>query len=162
MASSAYIAFGSNLGDRRSNIERALGSLSAFSEEGMTVSSLWQSKAVDMDDDAGDFLNGVVCIRTCLQPLELLATLQKIEEELGRPEHHPRNRSRTIDLDIICIDDLTLDTPELTIPHPHTRTRRFVLAPLAEIAPALILPGDTKTVKELLHDAPPMEIAPLG
>lgn len=161
MVSTVYIAFGSNLGDRRANIERALESLTAISEGDMQVSSLWQSKAINIKDDASDFLNGAVCIRTSLPPRALLVALQEIEETLGRPRLHGSHQSRTIDLDIICIDDLILDTPDLLIPHPRARERAFVLAPLSEIAPALRLPGERKPVNELLNDAPAMDLCRL-
>lgn len=154
----AHIAFGSNLGDRRENVKAALAELASVSDIPLEVSSLWETEPVAMDDGAGQFLNGVVRLGTSLEPPALLARLQAIEEALGRPRDHARNAPRNIDLDIICIDDLVVDSPELVLPHPRARTRRFVLAPLAEIAPDLILPGETETVEALLEKAPAMKI----
>lgn len=157
----AYIAFGSNLGDRRSNIKRALELLVELSEGEMKVSSLWESAPADMSDEAGRFLNGVVSFRTSLAPHTLLEALQSIEETLGRPRQRGKNQSRTIDLDIICLGDLVLETPDLVIPHPRARDRKFVLAPLAELDPDMVLPGESETVK-VLDSESSMEISRLS
>lgn len=154
MLSMAYIAFGSNLGDRWSNIEQALESLAEISRGEMKVSSLWRSVPAGMEEDAGEFLNGAVRIRTSLSPRELLAALQSIEEAIGRPREHGKNQARTMDLDIICIDDVVFESPDLVIPHPRARERNFVLIPLAEIEPELIMPGETETVSQLADGLP--------
>lgn len=154
----AHIAFGSNLGDRRENVKTALAELASVSEIPLEVSSLWETEPVAMDDGAGQFLNGVVRLGTSLEPSVLLARLQAIEEALGRPRDQGRNASRNIDLDIVCIDDLVMQSSELVLPHPRARDRRFVLAPLAEISPDLVLPGETETVEALLERAPPIRI----
>ncbi|MBD3648748.1 MAG: 2-amino-4-hydroxy-6-hydroxymethyldihydropteridine diphosphokinase [Pseudomonadales bacterium] len=151
----AYIAFGSNLGDRHKNVDAALSELSLISETPLRVSSLWETETVDIGG-AAPIRNGVVCLGTRLEPPALLSKLQAIEEALGRPRDHGSNLSRQIDLDIVCVDDLVMDSPQLTLPHPRARERRFVLAPLAEIAPDLLLPGESDTVTELLEKAPPL------
>lgn len=132
----AYIALGSNLGDRVSYIMSAVASLQ---EKGASV--LKQSTIIETDPVGGPpqpkFLNAVVKIETRLSPVELLNQCQGIEKELGRVRDVP-NGSRTIDLDILLYDRLVLDTPRLTIPHPRMFERAFVLEPLKEMEPALL------------------------
>lgn len=160
--STVYIAFGANLGDRRSNIEAALAALASIAADDIEVSSLWESAPHGMDPQAGDFLNGVVRLQSDLEPRALLEALQSIEARQGRPRSHVPNEPRPIDLDIVCIDQLIVDEPDLVVPHPRARERRFVLAPLAELAPALVLPGESATVTELRDAAPPMAIRRLS
>ena len=95
------------------------------------------------------FLNAAVAVETSLRPTELLATLLDIERELGRTREGPRYGPRTIDLDLLLVDGVTIDEPGLTLPHPRLHERAFALAPLAEIDPAIIVPGHG-TVRELL------------
>ncbi|OGX37360.1 MAG: 2-amino-4-hydroxy-6-hydroxymethyldihydropteridine diphosphokinase [Omnitrophica WOR_2 bacterium RIFCSPLOWO2_12_FULL_50_9] len=132
----AYIALGSNLGDRVSYIMSAVASLQ---EKGASV--LKQSTIIETDPVGGPpqpkFLNAVVKIETRLSPVELLNQCQGIEKELGRVRDVPSG-SRTIDLDILLYDRLVLDTPRLTIPHPRMFERAFVLEPLKEMEPALL------------------------
>jgi len=158
MTATVYIAFGSNLEDRRAHIEKALSALERLATGPMNVSSLWQSAPVDMDPDTSWFLNGVVAFETELAPRLLLSALQSIERAGGRPADHGRNQPRRIDLDIICMGDLIVDDADLQLPHPRAGERRFVLAPLAEIAPDLVFPGESKTVEKLLTLAPDMAI----
>ncbi len=88
------------------------------------------------------------------EAMELLQHLRQIEASLGRPSRHERNASRTLDLDLLYFGDAVLSTPELELPHPRMTTRRFVLEPLAEIRPELVLPAQNKTVAELLAALP--------
>jgi 2-amino-4-hydroxy-6-hydroxymethyldihydropteridine diphosphokinase len=88
---------------------------------------------------APDFINAVVAFETSLHPFALLRSLQEIEARLGRPKDHRKNESRTIDLDIICYGDLSIDEKELTIPHPRAAQRDFVMTPLKEVAPDVAL-----------------------
>ena len=99
------------------------------------------------------YVNGVVALKTELQPLELLRHLHKIEAEMGRQRPYPW-APRTIDLDILYFDDLVLSHPDLTIPHPRVAQRRFVLSPLLEIAPDFTDPLRKLTVRELLERCP--------
>ncbi len=132
----AYIALGSNLGDRVSYIMSAVASLQ---EKGASV--LKQSTIIETDPVGGPpqpkFLNAVVKIETRLSPVELLNQCQAIEQKLGRVRS-VINGPRTIDLDILLYDRLVLDTPRLTIPHPRMFERAFVLEPLKEMEPALL------------------------
>jgi 2-amino-4-hydroxy-6-hydroxymethyldihydropteridine diphosphokinase len=129
----ALICLGSNIGDPRANIERAVCRLSSL---GIVVarSSLFRSAPWGVREQ-DDFMNAVVALKMPLIPLDLLHALQKIERELGRVQTY-RWGPRVIDLDILTYDDLVLNAPELTLPHPHLFERAFVLAPLSEIDPA--------------------------
>ncbi|MBE9010946.1 2-amino-4-hydroxy-6-hydroxymethyldihydropteridine diphosphokinase [Pseudanabaenaceae cyanobacterium LEGE 13415] len=126
------IALGSNLGDSRSILESALSRL----EPVIARSSWYQTKAVTLPNSPPqpDYLNGCAIVETDLQPLELLAKLQQIEAEFGRIRYQ-RWDARTLDLDILLVDDVIFQTETLEIPHPRMSDRAFVLVPLAEIAP---------------------------
>jgi 2-amino-4-hydroxy-6-hydroxymethyldihydropteridine diphosphokinase len=135
VAHHAYIGLGSNLGDRVANVRRALDELRPAST----------SRLVETDPvgylDQPRFVNAVALVGTDLAPRALLDRLLGIECDLGRTRDGPRFGPRTIDLDLLLYDDLVLDEPGLTIPHPRMHERRFVLEPLAEIAPGLVVPG---------------------
>ena len=145
----AYIGFGSNIGDRLAHIQNAIHALSET--EGITlqkISSIYQTDPVGYETQA-QFLNGVAAIQTDLPPLSLLRTLKDIEVSVGR-QHRIRWGPREIDLDILMYGDLCLQTEKLVIPHPEMHRRRFVLAPLAEIAPDLVHPVLKESVQTLL------------
>ena len=145
----AYIGFGSNVGDRRNNILRALTLLTNRPDVRLEqVSGLYETQPVGFLEQA-DFLNGVVCVETALPPKQLLAACMKIEQALKR-KRIIRWGPRTIDLDILLYDDVFVNTRELTIPHRELENRRFVLAPLVEIAPKVNVPNSKKTVERLL------------
>ena len=144
-----YIGFGSNIGDRLAYIQNAIHALSET--EGITlqkVSSVYETDPVGYETQA-QFLNGVVSIQTNLPPLTLLGTLKDIEASVGR-QHRIRWGPREIDLDILIYGDLCLRTEKLVIPHPEMHLRGFVLAPLAEIAPALVHPVLKESIQALL------------
>lgn len=146
----AYIGFGSNIGDRLSYIRSAITALSAT--EGITlqkISSLYETAPVG-NEAQDDFLNGVVSIRTHHSPHTLLYTLKQIEINIGR-KHRIRWGPREIDMDILIYGDLCVETQNLTVPHPEMPLRRFVLVPLAEIAPDLVHPILNETIKTLLE-----------
>ena len=146
----AYIGFGSNIGDRLGHIQNAIDTLSKT--EGITlkkISSIYKTDPVGYEAQA-QFLNGVAAIQTDLPPLSLLRTLKDIEAVVGR-QHRIRWGPREIDLDILIYGDLCLQTEKLVIPHPEMHLRRFVLAPLAEIAPDLVHPVFQETVQTLLE-----------
>jgi 2-amino-4-hydroxy-6-hydroxymethyldihydropteridine diphosphokinase len=149
------IALGSNLGDRHGEIEAGLAFLAGLSLEGRIVaSSFIETVPVDCAPGTPLFLNAVAEIQVDpekLAPVDLLQRLQGFEISRGRPARHEHHAPRPLDLDIIYYGDLVLREPGLEIPHPRALQRRFVLAPLAEIRPNLILPGQTKTVAELLQ-----------
>jgi len=135
-AVSAWIGLGANLGDRQATLRAALAAMAGLPGTRLQrTSSLYRSAPVDAGGP--DYLNAVVQVETTLAPHALLAQLQAIEQAAGR-ERPYRNAPRTLDLDILLYDALTLASPTLTIPHPRMATRAFVLVPLAEIAPHLL------------------------
>jgi 2-amino-4-hydroxy-6-hydroxymethyldihydropteridine diphosphokinase len=145
----AYVGLGANLGDRRATIERAVELLrGAPGVEVLAVSSLRETDPVGFEDQPR-FLNGAVALETTLTARELLDLLLEIERRLGRTRGGPRFGPRTIDLDLLVYGDAELDEPGLTVPHARLHERRFVLEPLAELAPALVVPG-RGSLEELL------------
>ncbi|MCI0530941.1 MAG: 2-amino-4-hydroxy-6-hydroxymethyldihydropteridine diphosphokinase [candidate division Zixibacteria bacterium] len=131
-----FIGFGSNLGDRHKNIKDAISRLKKNLQiEIEKLSSLYESAPVEMQSP-NLFLNGVAQMHTCLTPLKLLSALQAVEEKLGRDlKTKGKKQDRTIDLDILFYNDLIFAVPELAVPHPQAHKRRFILLPMAEIAP---------------------------
>lgn len=153
MAATAYIGLGSNLGDREGYLRRALRRLEeAGAGHVRRVSPVYETDPWGYADQ-GPFLNLVAEIETDLTPSALLAGAQAIERELGR-ERTLRWGPRTIDLDILLYGDLIWDKPELTLPHPRLAERAFVLVPLADLDPGLVIPGTAKTVAEALRALP--------
>ncbi len=152
----AGVAFGSNLGDRLGHLQAASAEVMCIEklEPPIQVSAIYETEPVDCDAAAGKFLNAVIEIGYTGDAMELLQRLREIEKKLGRPSRRERNASRTLDLDLLYFGDALLSTPELELPHPRMTTRRFVLAPLAEIRPDLVLPSQKKTVTELLAALP--------
>ena len=150
----AGIALGSNLGDRLNNLRAACEHLRASQVVGAPArySRVYETEPVGTASDAGAFLNAVVEVEFEGHPLTLLDELQAIEARLGRPSKRPRNASRTIDLDILYAGNLALTNDEIVIPHPRLHVRRFVLQPLADLRPELVLPGLQKTIAELLAE----------
>ena len=153
----AYIALGSNLGDAPKNVWLAIEHLQHFSEHPLQKSSLWKTTPVNCPPGSPDFVNAVVSLapRAEETPESLLKKLQAMEKEFGRKPKSVSNEPRLLDLDLIAFGNETRSTPDLTLPHPRAHQRRFVLHPLAEIAPELILPGQQKTIAELFYALPP-------
>ena len=151
------VALGSNLGDSQRNMLRAVQELKVLSDHVLLVSSLWQTTPVDCPPGSPAFVNAVVGLvpREGETPESLLAKLQALEKEFGRRPKEVLNEPRLLDLDLIAFGNETRATKELTLPHPRAHERRFVLQPLSEIAPDLILPGQTKSVARLLDQLPP-------
>lgn len=138
----AGIAIGSNLGDRYGVLNQAILNIKLLHEEGeFLTSSFLHTEPQDCPPGSPEFLNAVVELETSLTPLDLLTKLRSLEAKAGRPEKHEFHAPRTLDLDILYCDDLTLHFDELQLPHPRITERYFVLKPLAEIRPDLILPG---------------------
>lgn len=136
-AHSAIVAFGANLGNPARAIQQAMQLLSQHPNVSeFKASNLYRTKPVDAIGP--DFCNAVAQLKTSLNAPELLALLLDIEQRLGR-ERSTRNAPRTIDLDLIALDQQTMTLPDLTLPHPRAHTRAFVLIPLCEIAQSVVL-----------------------
>ena len=137
----AYVGLGANLGDRAATLTRAIDLLGERPGiDVVAVSSFRETDPVGYLDQPR-FLNAAVAIETSLAPTALLATLLEVERELGRVREGPRYGPRTVDLDLLLMDDLVLDEPGLELPHPRLHERAFALEPLAELDPALVVPG---------------------
>ena len=152
MAATAYIGLGSNLGDRRAYLDRALAGLRGWPGVEVTrISSVYETAPVGGPAGQGPYLNAVAELRTDLAPEALLQVLLAVESGLGRVRAE-RDGPRTIDLDLLLYGDLVREDPQLILPHPRLHQRLFVLQPLAEIAPGLIHPVLRRTIADLLAD----------
>ena len=136
----AYIALGANLGDPAATVNAAFAALAELPQSMLTArSALYRTAPVGILEQP-EFVNAAACIATQLAPEALLDELLAIEQRFGRIRAE-RNGPRTLDLDILLYDDLVIETPRLTLPHPRLHLRAFVLYPLADLAPDLALPG---------------------
>lgn len=144
-----YLLLGGNLGDRTLYLEQAREKIASQVGVIDSTSKIYETAAWGKTDQPA-FLNQVLEIKTTQLPEQVLHTINNIEQELGR-ERFEHWGSRVIDIDILFYDCLVLQTQRLTIPHPHLHTRRFTLAPLAEIAPAMVHPVLNKTILQLLE-----------
>ncbi len=146
----AYLSLGSNLGGRENNLRRAVRLIADDLLRVTRTSGLYETAPMELADQPG-FLNQVVEVETVLTPRELLARIAHVEAELGRQRTVPKG-PRTADIDILLYDDLVVDSPGLVIPHPAMHERRFVLEPLAALAPDLVHPLLRRTLRGLLKD----------
>jgi 2-amino-4-hydroxy-6-hydroxymethyldihydropteridine diphosphokinase len=162
-ATKAIVALGSNLGDSRRIILDAMTRLQHFSDRPILKSSLWQTTPVNCPPNSPLFVNAVVGFAPQKNetPESLLQILRALEKEFGRPPKKVLNEPRALDLDLIAFGTETRNSPGLVLPHPRAHSRRFVLQPLSEIAPDLILPGQSKTVSQLLAGLPETEAVTL-
>lgn len=150
----AYVAFGSNLGRRERNVTAALTALEATrGVEVEAVSALYETQAVGGPPDQPPYINGVARLRTTLAPKRLLSVFLQIETSLGRARSKEvRWGPRTIDLDLLLYDDEIIADADLVVPHPLMHERRFVMAPLAEIAPDVMHPVLERTARDILSE----------
>jgi len=139
-----YLGLGSNVGDREGHLRAAIELLGESGVEVEAVSSTYETEPVGEVLDQPDFLNAAIRIRTDLEPEELLDRCKAIETERGRAIEAPRHSPRPLDVDLLLLGDLELQTDRLTLPHPEVRSRRFVLAPLLELDSNLALPDGTR------------------
>ena len=146
------VALGSNLGDRLANSRSARKAILDLPNVKPPIlsSAIYETDPVGCEPEAGKFLNAVLEFDYEGDPLDLLKNLKEIESALGRPPNHPRNISRKIDIDLLYCGDTATDAEELQLPHPRMHLRKFVLQPLADIRPDLVLPGQRRTVSQLL------------
>src|SRR5882724_10080030 len=153
----AFIALGSNLGDSREVIRRAMERLQGLSDEPLVKSSLWETTPVDCPAGSPMFVNAVAGLkpRPGETPELLIEKLQVLEKEFGRQPKKVQNEARALDLDLILFGSETRRTEGLILPHPRAHERRFVLQPLSEIAADLVLPGQIRTVAQLLAEMHP-------
>jgi 2-amino-4-hydroxy-6-hydroxymethyldihydropteridine diphosphokinase len=155
-SSSAVVALGSNLGDSRRIITDAMARLQKFSDEPILKSSLWETTPVDCPPGSPKFVNAVAGLvpQKNETPESLLKKLRGLEKEFGRRPKKILNEPRPLDLDLIAFGNEIRRSPELILPHPRAHQRRFVLQPLSELAPGLVLPGQGRSVAELLAELP--------
>ncbi len=157
------IALGSNLGDRLGNLRDAVRRLVVLDVRLLAAAPVYESEPMDCPAGSQNFFNTVIEVEAEQAPLELLKKLRAIEMELGRAEKREHHAPRTVDLDLLYAGREMMERDELTLPHPRMTVRRFVLQPLADIQPRMILPRQERTVAELLQalvsDEPPLKLA---
>ncbi len=152
MGVDGYIGLGSNLGDRAAFMRAGIAGIVPRGLAILALSSVWETEPVDTDEPL-PFLNMVARIETDLSPEAVLDALLDVEAGIGRVRAS-RNAPRVLDLDLLLLGDFRRDGPRLVLPHPRMWERRFVLAPLAEIAPGLVHPSSGLSVRELLASLP--------
>jgi 2-amino-4-hydroxy-6-hydroxymethyldihydropteridine diphosphokinase len=151
----AFLALGSNLssafGSPAETVVTAMDEIASWSDQPLLRSSLWSSAPVDCPPGSPDFINAVVAMvpGVAETPRTLLTRMLELEQRLGRKRGAVVNAPRSLDADLICFGGLKIDEAELILPHPRAHCRSFVLLPLAEIAPDLCLPGQSRRVSEL-------------
>ncbi len=148
----AYLLSGSNLGNRKDNLDRARAMINQRAGNIELLSSVYETEPWGFAEETDSFYNQAMRISTFLTACELLDELQAIEREQGRVRHEGAYKPRKIDIDILFYDDIILNTPRLVIPHPKIHHRRFTLEILFEIAPALVHPVFKKDIKTLLEE----------
>jgi 2-amino-4-hydroxy-6-hydroxymethyldihydropteridine diphosphokinase len=136
-----YLGLGSNVGDRRGHLQAAVDALPAHGVDVLAASSVYETEPVGEVLDQPDFLNACVRVRTALEPEALLDACKAVERELGRAGGGVRHGPRPIDVDLLLLGEESYRSERLSLPHAEVTSRRFVLVPLLELAPALVVPG---------------------
>ena len=148
------VALGSNIGERLENLRAARKAISDLLNVNAPIfsSAVYETEPVGCEANARKFLNSVVEFEYASDPAQLLEQLIQIEETLGRKRHHPRNVSRVIDVDLLYCGERRMNDERLQLPHPRLHLREFVLRPLADIRPELLLQGQKRTIRQLLAE----------
>lgn len=143
------IALGSNLGDRLGTLRAARQHLASFHEEDapFLCSQVYETRPVGCHDNCPWFLNAAIELSTTMPPIDILQKLLSIENHFGRPNDHAFHAPRTLDLDLLYCDNLTISLDSLILPHPHLSRRLFVLKPLRDICPERIIPGQLEAIR---------------
>jgi 2-amino-4-hydroxy-6-hydroxymethyldihydropteridine diphosphokinase len=142
--STGYLGLGSNVGDRRANLERAAAALPGQGVQVLASSSVYDTEPVGEVTDQPEFLNACLRVGTAHQPEALLDACKAVEREIGRTPGVVRHGPREIDVDVLLLGEAEFSSPRLTLPHPEVTRRRFVLVPLLELEPELCLPDGTR------------------
>jgi 2-amino-4-hydroxy-6-hydroxymethyldihydropteridine diphosphokinase len=161
-ARTGYLGLGSNVGDRRANLQAAVGALEARGIRVLASSSVYETEPVGEVLDQREFLNACLRVRTDLGPLELLDACKAVERDLGRAPGGPRHGPRPIDVDVLLLGDQTLASERLCLPHREVTSRRFVLVPLLELDPGLVLPEGRRAADALAELGPGQDVQRAG
>ena len=157
-----YLGLGSNVGDRRANLEAAVRELPAHGVAVVRSSALYETQPVGLVLDQRDFYNACLAVETSHGPEELLRACKEVERALGRAPGGVRHGPRPIDVDVLLLGDLRHSSDRLTLPHPEVLSRRFVLVPLLELDPALTLPDGVRLADALHALGPGQEVRRVG
>ena len=149
VAQVGYLGLGSNVGDRRANLQQAVAALPGHGVTVTASSSVYETQPVGLVLDQPDFYNACLRVKSGQDPEQLLDACKAVERELGREEGGVRHGPRLIDIDVLLLDALRHASERLTLPHPEIRSRRFVLVPLLELDPQLTLPDGTRLSNSL-------------
>ena len=150
-----YLGLGSNVGDTRANLEAAVGELPAHGVDVLASSAVYETEPVGLVLDQPNFLNACIRIRTAHGPEELLDACKEVERAVGRVQGGPRHGPRVIDVDVLLLDAIEYSSERLTLPHAEVSSRRFVLVPLLELDPELMLPGGRGPLADALRELGP-------
>jgi 2-amino-4-hydroxy-6-hydroxymethyldihydropteridine diphosphokinase len=157
-----YLGLGSNVGDRRENLEAAAGALPGHGVEVLASSSVYETEPVGLVLDQRDFYNACLRVETAHGPEELLDACKAVERALGRVAGGPRHGPRPIDVDVLLLGEVRFASERLTLPHPEVTSRRFVLVPLLELDPSLTLPDGVRLADALAALAPGQDVRRVG
>jgi 2-amino-4-hydroxy-6-hydroxymethyldihydropteridine diphosphokinase len=157
-----YLGLGSNVGDRRAALERAVAELPRHGVRVLASSAVYETEPVGLVLDQRDFFNACLRVDTSHEPEQLLDACKSVERAVGRARGGIRHGPREIDVDVLLLDSLRYASERLTLPHPEIRSRRFVLVPLLELAPGLALPGGERVADLLEALGPVQEVRRVG
>lgn len=157
-----YLGLGSNVGDRRRNLQAAVRELPAHGVDALASSSVYETEPVGLVLDQRDFYNACLQIETGHGPEDLLGACKEVERALGRQAGGPRHGPRPIDVDVLILSDVQYSSERLTLPHPEVTSRRFVLVPLLELDPRLTLPDGTALADALAALGAGQEVRRVG